>query len=322
MKKRPPKKAKIRAIAQPDARSAAAFTAFQREMAAAVMRPLARNGGMRRGSRAVRLVKPNDRLTSFERLEIYNVQYWMRVLDSLREDFPGVAAVLGEEKFARLAEAYLDRHPSRSYTLRNLGDRLEGFIRRNPRWTRPHTALAADLARLEWAQVVAFDGEALPVLTPADLAATPPQRLRVRLQPYLSLLTLSYPADNFLLSLKKEGRLRGEASNALEQRRPARKARKEHPPPRAGKGLPRRPPGRLSALRQAARPRRLPRPQGAPGGQDPGPGLLQPRAGAPRGRAGPLVRHLGRARLAGAPAARPKAGYFASRKVISATLLP
>jgi hypothetical protein len=40
--------------------------------------------------------QPNDRLTSFERLEIYNRQYWFRLLESLHEDFPGLRAVLAK----------------------------------------------------------------------------------------------------------------------------------------------------------------------------------------------------------------------------------
>ena len=35
------------------------------------------------------LVKPNDRLTPLERLEIYSRSYWFRVLDCLYDDFPG-----------------------------------------------------------------------------------------------------------------------------------------------------------------------------------------------------------------------------------------
>ncbi|MBI3875730.1 MAG: hypothetical protein HY300_07170 [Verrucomicrobia bacterium] len=35
-------------------------------------------------------IKPNDRLASFERLEIYNRQYWVRVMECLHEDYLGV----------------------------------------------------------------------------------------------------------------------------------------------------------------------------------------------------------------------------------------
>ena len=44
---------------------------------------------------AADFIKPNDRLSSFERLEIYNRQYWFRVLDCLWDDYPGLRAVLG-----------------------------------------------------------------------------------------------------------------------------------------------------------------------------------------------------------------------------------
>ena len=53
------------------------------------------------------LIKPNDWLTSLERLEIYSRSYWFRILDGLYEDFPGLAAVLGQRAFHRLARAYL-----------------------------------------------------------------------------------------------------------------------------------------------------------------------------------------------------------------------
>jgi hypothetical protein len=75
---------------------------LQRRMARAVMTPLTPSERMRstapdgRSMRAVasEIIKPNSRLTSFERLEIYNRQYWFRVLAGLAEDFPGLRAVL------------------------------------------------------------------------------------------------------------------------------------------------------------------------------------------------------------------------------------
>lgn len=178
------------------------------------MRPRTRDG--RATSAAVgEIIKPNDRLTSFERLEIYNRMYWFRVLDSLYEDCPGLRAVLGDARFIRLAEAYLIRHPSRSHTLRNLPSRLEQFIRAEPKWTKPHTALCLDLARFEWAQVEVYDGAARPLFTADDLRGTNPTKLRLDLQPYLQLLELDYPVDEFLIAIKKrEALLRGDASNA------------------------------------------------------------------------------------------------------------
>ncbi len=160
-------------------------------------------------------IKPNDRLTSFERLEIYNRQYWFRILGCFYEDYPGLRAVLGDSKFERLARAYLAKYPSASFTLRNLGGRLEKFLAEEPQWAAPRQALALDMARFEWAQIVAFDGEARPVVEIDSLLGSDPAKLRLALQPYLSFLALDHPVDDCVLALKKAA-LRGEASNAVE----------------------------------------------------------------------------------------------------------
>src|ERR1700730_4695832 len=97
---------------------------LQRVMAAALFRPLTPQWGMQKhwtdGRRmhdfAAEFIKPNDRLSSFERLEIYNRQYWFRVLDCLYGDYRGLRAILGERKFMKLAATYLAHYPSDSYT--------------------------------------------------------------------------------------------------------------------------------------------------------------------------------------------------------------
>lgn len=168
---------------------------------------------------AAQIARPNDRLTAFERLEIYNRMYWFRVLDSLYDDCPGLRAVLGDKKFIALAEAYLVKYPSGSFTLRNLPGRLAHFIRTTPRYTRPHTALCHDLARFEWARVEVFDTASRPVFTTNDLLDVPAARqgrLKLALQPYLQLLELDHPVDDFILAVKQREAelLRGDASNA------------------------------------------------------------------------------------------------------------
>jgi hypothetical protein len=184
--------------------------AFQRVMLQGLVRPLDATDE----AAAVGLIKPNSRLTAPERLEIYHRMYWSRLIDCVTDDSPGLAALLGEAKFDRLVRAYLAKYPSRSFTLRNLCSRLAPFIREEPRWTAPHTALAHDVARFEWAQTVAYDGEELPLLAPAAIAGVPPARLRLALQPCLSLLALDFPVDDFVMAVKQRDTLRAEASNA------------------------------------------------------------------------------------------------------------
>jgi Putative DNA-binding domain len=122
---------------------------LQRRVAALVMQPLTRRDGMRRKTpegrpvrvEAAALIKPNKVLSSFERLEIYNRQYWFCILSSLAEDFPGLRAIIGPNKFERLIRAYLADCPSVSFTLRNLGSQLEPWLHSNPQWTSPREAL-------------------------------------------------------------------------------------------------------------------------------------------------------------------------------------
>jgi len=170
--------------------------------------------GRRTAALAAQVAKPNDRLTSLERLEIYNRMYWFRVLDSLYDDCPGLRAVLGDKKFMRLAEAYLEKYPSRTFTLRNLPDRMARFILEEPRWTAPHTALCHDISRFEWARIEVWDSASRPLFTTDDLLDADPAKLRLNLQPYLQLLDLAYPVDDFMIQVKqREAMQRGEASN-------------------------------------------------------------------------------------------------------------
>jgi hypothetical protein len=206
---------------------------IQRRMARAVMTPLTPAERMRptapdgRSLRKVAsdIIKPNDRLTSFERLEIYNRQYWFRVLSAFAEDFPGLRAVLGERKFDAAAKAYINNCPSTSFTLRNLGSKLEGWLRKNPKWTGARRELALDMVRLEWADIDAFDGKAEPALKPDDLAGADPEALRLQLQPYIHLLDLHYPVDDLLIELKKDEEDTDFASNAFNERHKQKRVR-------------------------------------------------------------------------------------------------
>jgi hypothetical protein len=196
--------------------------AFQRTLKNALIRPLAPGDrtqkkwvdGRSMAEFAETFVKTKGPLTALERFQIYNRMYWFRLIECFHDDNPGLRAALGARRFSKLTQAYLAEQPSRSYTLRNLCSRLEMFLRSQPEWTTPLTALAVDIARFEWAQTVAFDEPGRVILTAADIGATPPSRLRLGLQPYLTLLALRYPVDDYVITIKKRDSLRSEASNA------------------------------------------------------------------------------------------------------------
>ncbi len=202
------------------------LAALQRTMARAVMQPLTASERMQNTAPdgksmrayASRFIKPNDRLSSFERLEIYNRQYWFRLLSSMIEDFPGLRAVLGDRKFEAMSKAYLVDCPSQSFTLRNLGARLETWLRKHPQWAGSKQELAIDIARLEWADIEAFDGKADPPLRAEELGADAGANLKLGLQPNISLLDLKYPVDDLLLEVRKEDEDTDFASNAFQEK--------------------------------------------------------------------------------------------------------
>jgi putative DNA-binding protein len=193
--------------------------AIQRAMAWTVMTPLTADEEMQGHAPdgramtevAADFIAPNSRLTPFERLEIYNKQYWYRVLGALAEDFPALRAVVGAKKFDALSVAYLAEHPSRSFTLRNLGSKLVEWLEAHPEFTGRRHALAVDVAKIEWAFVEAFDNAEFEPLTPEQIATLDGDS-RLALQPHVRLMTLNYAADEVALSL--HGRDKRQASEA------------------------------------------------------------------------------------------------------------
>ena len=203
----------------------------QRRMARAIFEPLTSADRIISEADAD-YIKPNDRLTSAERLEIYSRSYWFRILDSLHDDFPGLRAVLGERAFHVLSRAYLADCPSRSFTLRNLGSRLEDWLQRNPQYAGSRHGLALDMVRLEWAHIEAFDNAAEKVLGPEDLLDLGPA-FRATLQPYIRLLALQYAVDDLRIQVNRASDDRGAANNtALKQKhRIVRRATRSKPEP-------------------------------------------------------------------------------------------
>jgi hypothetical protein len=116
-----------------------------------------------------------------------------------------------------LCKAYLMDCPSQSFSLRNLGSRLEWWLRSHSEYLQPRAGLALDMVRLEWAEIEAFDGASEPLLIPEHVLATDPDP-HFRLQPYLSMLSLHYPVDDLLVAIKKDNPGTEMASNAVLER--------------------------------------------------------------------------------------------------------
>jgi len=127
-----------------------------------------------------------------DRLAIYASMYAARRVDALRQTFPELAAVLGDERFAALARDYASIHPSSHHDIARLGHALPAFLREHPGPGRPDLG---DLAALEWQRQEAFFAapataagrDALARLAPDDFP-----RARLVLAPAVRLLELEH----------------------------------------------------------------------------------------------------------------------------------
>jgi hypothetical protein len=153
-------------------------------------------------------------LSSSERLEIYAGAYAQRLLECLRQEYAVLCKVLGEEVFDALACGYLQRYPSRSYTLGELGARFPEYLvelhAESPQeeegsWPE----LIAELASFERLVREVFDGpgtegqphlsvEALGPLTAEQWSAA-----RLVAAPCVRLAEFSHPVHSFFNAAKQ-----------------------------------------------------------------------------------------------------------------------
>jgi hypothetical protein len=116
------------------------------------------------------VVRDRGALDAAARIGIYADMYRARLLDVLREDFPRVCAILGDDAFTAVAGRYLAHHPSTHPSVRHLGRGFAGHLATE----RLPAPFLSDLARLEWARVEVFDAPDPAPLQLTDLAAIAP----------------------------------------------------------------------------------------------------------------------------------------------------
>lgn len=140
----------------------------------------------------VAAILPSRRLNSAARLAIYQDAYRLRLTEFLANDYPALAAVLGDEDFAALASAYIDATPSLHRNARWYGTRLPDFLAAQPPWSE--LRIFADLAAFERALADAFDAADSPGLGAdalASLSEGERPRLRLDFAPSVSVLSLA-----------------------------------------------------------------------------------------------------------------------------------
>jgi hypothetical protein len=160
-------------------------------------------------------------LTAAERMGIYANAYYARLLECLAAFFPMLQKTLGPEIFEGFAFEYLQKYPSKSYTLDHLGGNFARFLdetRPEPEEDEEPGAVGwpdflIDLAVLEWTINQVFDGpgvEGKPLLTAEALRSFPAERFgeaRLVPVPCLRLLAFRFPVSAYYTAIRqaKEG---------------------------------------------------------------------------------------------------------------------
>jgi hypothetical protein len=156
-------------------------------------------------SRLESVVRPSATLTATQRAGIYHDMYLRRMAEALESDYPALAHFLGEERWRRLVSDYVASHPSTTYTLNALGQRLPDWLR--ARGDVPSRGFCRDLARLEWAVAESFDAEEAPRLGAGAIESLPPGEwpcVRLVPSPALRLVALDWNADAWLDTAKDD----------------------------------------------------------------------------------------------------------------------
>lgn len=151
------------------------------------------------------VILPSPTLDPVQRVAIYHSMYLLRMVEALETDYPGLHHFLGDATFRDLVQAYVQEHPSRSYTLNRLGDHLPEYVREATGLRRRD--FCHDLARLELAVSQVFDAPETPPLSEAEIAAVPAEAWEhARLEPVaaLRLLAFRYPVNEYLTSVRDE----------------------------------------------------------------------------------------------------------------------
>lgn len=126
------------------------------------------------------------------RIAIYRRMYRDRLVEAIAQDYPKLAALLGDEWHALAAE-YLRDCPPSDPDIHHAGRRLAGFLVRRGR------AWEADLARLEWARADVFFGADAAPLSRAELEGIDPASfpsLRLRMVPASAVVDVATNADD------------------------------------------------------------------------------------------------------------------------------
>lgn len=148
---------------------------------------------------ANRYIVPSSFLRPHQRIQIYNQQYWWRLLNTLHINFPLVTRLFGRNAFnEEIGIPYLLRYPPNHWSLSVIGERLPAWI--SECYQEPDQILVHHAAGLDWAFTASFIAPQLPRLDLIRLTQENPESILDQtfyLQPHIHLFTWEYDLLTF-----------------------------------------------------------------------------------------------------------------------------
>jgi hypothetical protein len=118
-------------------------------------------------SDVINLIQSTHSLSAKTRVMIYANSYYAKMVDILRDQFPLLKRYMGEQRFTKMAQEYVDKYPSKFYSLRWYGDKIPQFIKQ---YNQP---ILVELAKFEWADNILYDAPDNQIIDKNDFAQIP-----------------------------------------------------------------------------------------------------------------------------------------------------
>jgi hypothetical protein len=180
---------------------------IQKWFANIITRPIDHNSQMNPISPSGRLMSeeaedfilPNTKLSSAQRIQIYNQQYWWRLLSMLHKNFPALTRLFGYADFNNtIGMPFLTVYPSRHWSLAKLGNQLSHWIEQY--YKAEDTPLILATAEVDWAyQSIFFAPPPLYLPPSMDLLSK-----TLTLQPHLKIFNFPFDIFSLRTTLLKE----------------------------------------------------------------------------------------------------------------------
>lgn len=145
-------------------------------------------------------IRPSPTLRPAQRIQIYNQQYWWRLLGTMHESFPMVTRLFGYHDFNRLiAIPYLDNYPPNHWSLNEIGSHLSKWVKEH--YQESDQKLVYDAAAVDWSFNQSFCAKQYDPIAASDL---PLEGMKLKLQPHIHLFELDYDLFTFRADFLKQ----------------------------------------------------------------------------------------------------------------------